>query len=225
MQQMREGPPAVAEDRSRRRPPRKRIPSEAELSLPDLERLLRAHETAIRAQLADGLQVLYRGTIKLMRQVAAEAWQAGGPGSDDRLQERIVHALSRDDALRSLLAQGDERQQALSLRVDRIERAIRHLIRANREALTDANQQAGSALVARAGRRTEELVRQREERVERRLDGLHAQIEALARSMEAPSAAVPNGRPGSGDRLRALERRLTRISGELEALAGGPAEA
>lgn len=260
-----------------------------EVSAVDLERLLAAHEQAVRSQLEDGLQVLYRGAVKLMRQVAAEAWSAGGPGADERLRGRIIAALARDDALRALMTQADERHQALRVRVERIERAVRHLIRANRAALESAGGggelvrrvEALAAEVSDAGvRQREELAaftrraaeglaqasrriademarrlqpgdgaapgvveaavdraqrsarqhadralaegRIREERTEHRLEGLRGSIEALARAMESAPTGTRTPEPGSAQRLRTLQRRLSRISGELAAL-GGPA--
>ncbi|MGH2654193.1 MAG: hypothetical protein ACRDHV_07580 [Actinomycetota bacterium] len=288
MQQTSERSPVVGQP-SRRRPPRNRASAAQTVSLAELERLLEAHERAVRAQLDDGLRSLYRATVKLMRQVAAEAWRAGGPGADERLRDRIVGALARDDALRALLTQADERNQALRLRVERIERAVRHLITANRAALQgtrpngqgrDAGGEAAAALVARveslaaevtragarqhqelaaftrrtaeglaqASRRVAEelarriearpdaatrddvlavaraaegVARRQEEHLERRLDQLRASFDALTRASERPREQAPQGRSGSAPRLRALERRLARISGELAALSPG----
>ena len=267
MQQMSERPPAARP--SRRRPPRMRASTTRTVSLEELDHLLDAHERAVRARLDEGLRALYRGTVKLMRQVAEEAWRAGGPTADQHLKDRIVGALARDGALRALLHQADERHQELRLRVERIERAIRHLITANRSALERANghgpeaEGAAPALlarvdalgaeVARAGehhrrelatftgrlaealarasqKMAEDVVRQleagpqgtgrrQEERLERRLDELRASVDGLARAWDRPPTHAPRGRAGSATRLRALERRLARISGEMAGLS------
>lgn len=247
MQQMSERPPAQG---SRRRPPRPRSSVVQNVSIHELERLLEVHERAVRTEIDEGLRSLYGATIKLMRQVAAEAWRAGGPGADDRFRDRIVSSLARDEALRALLGQADERHQALRLRVERIERAIRHLITANRAAIQagqpNGKDHAGTELLARAGslaaevaragasqqrqleafvgRAAEQLAqaagaaRRREERMERRLGELASSVEALTRAWETVPRGAPPGRSGAIPRLRALERRLARISGDLAAM-------
>ena len=72
-----------------------------------------------------------------MREIASEIWRASG--SDTRPeQERIVSLLSRDQAIRTLIASNDERFQSLALRSARVEDTVSAVAdngRATREAI------------------------------------------------------------------------------------------
>lgn len=195
-------PPVVV---SRRGPPRKR--RDAVAASPDLERALSAHEHATREEVERGVRAMYRAAVRLMHQVASEAWGAAGPDAGEGLRDRIVHTLARDDALRAILGQVEERHQAVGLRLDRIEGALRHLIRANRAALRGA---AGQDVAAMAGR----------------LDAVAASVAAAAedhRRLETLSSSVMES-------LRATataEPDLSAITSEIRAVVAaiGPAVA
>ncbi|HEX2030156.1 MAG TPA: hypothetical protein VHL78_01970 [Actinomycetota bacterium] len=176
-------PPVVV---SRRGPPRRRRDVAADAT--ELERALSAHEEATRQQIERGVRAMYRAAVRLMRQMTAEAWGAAGPGADDRLRERIVETLARDDALRAVLGQVEERHQAVGLRLDRIEGAIRHLIRANREALERPSGPEGSEMSARLEALAASVASAAEDR--RRLEGLSKSISEAARAAEADRSAI-----------------------------------
>jgi hypothetical protein len=72
-----------------------------------------------------------------MREVATELWRSSAKDVRPE-QERIVSLLSRDQAIRSLIASSDERFQALSTRAGRVEDSLNDLAetgRATREAM------------------------------------------------------------------------------------------
>jgi hypothetical protein len=72
-----------------------------------------------------------------MREVATELWRSSSKDVRPE-QERIVSLLSRDQAIRSLIASSDERFQALSTRAARVEDALHDMAetgRATRDAM------------------------------------------------------------------------------------------
>jgi hypothetical protein len=91
----------------------------------------------IEEQLEEGLRSLEEQATVLMREIASEIWRASG--SDTRPeQERIVSLLSRDQAIRTLIASNDERYQSLALRSARVEDTVSAVAdngRATREAI------------------------------------------------------------------------------------------
>ena len=56
----------------------------------------------------------------LMKEIAAEMWRQGGGDVSDP-QHRILEFVSRDQAVRGLIASSDERFQQLSMRAERLE--------------------------------------------------------------------------------------------------------
>jgi hypothetical protein len=92
---------------------------------------------AVDERLEEGLQALEEQATLLMREVAGELWRSSAKDVRPE-QERIVSLLSRDQAIRSLIASSDERFQALSTRAGRVEDALTDLAetgRATREAM------------------------------------------------------------------------------------------
>jgi tetrahydromethanopterin S-methyltransferase subunit G len=82
--------------------------------------VIAAYQETIREQIEQGLRELQQTAKQLMHEIAAEVWRTAGGDKDD-LQARLLAAISRDQALRSLLAHTDERFQALAVRTARIE--------------------------------------------------------------------------------------------------------
>ncbi len=94
-------------------------------------RVAEALQRTIDERMESGLRNLEHEATGLMREIAGEVWRAGG--SDARPeQERIVALLSRDQALRSLLASSDERFQSLAVRSARLEDHLNELAEAAR---------------------------------------------------------------------------------------------
>jgi hypothetical protein len=94
-------------------------------------------QRAIDDRLEDGLRVIEEQATALMREVATEIWRSSSKDVRPE-QERIVTLLSRDQAIRSLIASSDERFQALAVRSARLEDHLGDLAetgRATREAM------------------------------------------------------------------------------------------
>ena len=93
--------------------------SEPVLTLSE-HRISEALERSIDSRLDQGLREIERQATVLMHEVAAEVWRAGAADVRPE-QERIVSLLSRDQAIRSLMASSDERFQSLAVRSERLE--------------------------------------------------------------------------------------------------------
>jgi hypothetical protein len=86
-------------------------------------RISAALRRSIDEQLDEGLRALEEQATDLMREIAAEIWRASGTDMRPE-QERIVSLLSRDQAIKTLIASNDERFQALALRSARVEDTV-----------------------------------------------------------------------------------------------------
>jgi hypothetical protein len=101
------------------------------------EEIANALTHAVDERIEEGLQALEEQAALLMREVATELWRSSAKDVRPE-QERIVSLLSRDQAIRSLIASSDERFQALSTRAGRVEDSLTDLAetgRATREAM------------------------------------------------------------------------------------------
>jgi ABC-type transporter Mla subunit MlaD len=111
MQEIHEPPPDVGGPaRSRRRPPRKRGATPDGWTPQDLEAILAAHHEAIAAQIEQGVRKLEAATADLGTELAPE------------------ETVSSEDTARGLIGHVDERYQGLSLRIERLEGALRRLV-------------------------------------------------------------------------------------------------
>ena len=223
MQQMREPPGESGAIRSRRRPPRRR----ASVTLPetwtpdDLEAILTSHQDTVAAQIEQGVRALHHTAVRLMSQIAQNA------------------TVSPEDTTRGLLSHVDERYQALNLRMERLEGALRKLVQTFKGSLQgpesqvalarriDALSMAFKQVAARTGAGLARVAQRQESLLEERLDGMRQSIDALAQAMEAPPTVPSPPEPTGEDRgperavsafverLRAAEDRLERASGDL----------
>jgi hypothetical protein len=131
MQQMHDRPPAEVGEPSRRRPPRQRtsapIPIPETPRRPDraarLQDVLDAHVSAIDERIEQGLRALRTATAEAIRQAA-----------EFRLAPPARNGITAQaDALRGILSHAEERFQAITLRLQRMEGALRRLARTQRE--------------------------------------------------------------------------------------------
>lgn len=103
-------------------------------------RLADGLQRAIDERLEEGLRAIEDQASELMREVATEIWRSSSRDTRPE-QERIISMLSRDQAIRSLIASSDERFQALAVRTARLEDHLREATetgRATREAMQAA---------------------------------------------------------------------------------------
>ena len=122
-----------------------------------------------------------------MRSAAEETWQ-GTEAELKELREKIMRDLSRDQALRGLIAHADERYQAIDVRVGRIEGNLANVERAAGTLTAMLGEAAASGIlpeesqVAGIVERLEgslEDVRLSTHALQERVDGGLAQVAAL----------------------------------------------
>jgi hypothetical protein len=97
---------------------------------PRIDAMLSASHRMMMERLEEGLEAIEEAAGSLMRDIAAEVWKAGG-GSPEEIQSGIVQMLSRDQAVRGLIAHSDERFQTLDMRMARIEQSLANVDRAS----------------------------------------------------------------------------------------------
>src|SRR6266545_387762 len=96
-------------------------------------------QQVLEDRLEQGLRAIHQSANALMHEIASEVWRAAG-GDKDRVGSQILESLSRDQAIRSLVAHSDERFQDLAVRTARLEDSVTSLAedtRAARAALAD----------------------------------------------------------------------------------------
>jgi hypothetical protein len=123
---MSEPPRPVVAEPSRRRPPRQRAadpvpipeaPSRQRARTVRLQDVLAAHQRAVEERIEEGLQRIREAAVEAARVAAARAVEIA----------RTPQGPDAGDVARSLLTYADERFQAMGLRLQRIEDAIRTL--------------------------------------------------------------------------------------------------
>jgi hypothetical protein len=197
MQQTNEPPPAT--ERSRRRPPRRR--SDDPVPIPDatarasrtktvkLHQVLRAYQQAVLDIVEKRMAEVADAAAEAARQGVAEALDQGPLGPD------------RGDVARGLLTYADERLQAMSLRLQQIEEAVRRLA---------------------AGLPSSETSLSSDSDVSRRLDAIAGAVAALAEDHRAVVAELGR-RTGAGVVAvgRVLRRDLEGLGNDVKRLQHG----
>ena len=84
------------------------------------EVVITAYQEMIQEQLDEGLRAIQHDANTLMHEIAAEVWRSAD-GDTDAVGASILQELSRDQAIRALIAHSDERFQALAARTGRLE--------------------------------------------------------------------------------------------------------
>src|SRR6266545_2256318 len=116
-------------------------------------------QQVLEDRLEQGLRAIHQSANALMHEIASEVWRAAG-GDKDRVGSQILESLSRDQAIRSLVAHSDERFQDLAVRTARLEDSVTSLAddtRAARAALEDSVHALEQAVGAPAVAGYEEL--------------------------------------------------------------------
>ena len=91
-----------------------------------IDTVMSAYQEMLREQLEEGLRSIQHEANTLMHDIASEVWRAAGGDKGD-LRSKIVETLSRDQALRGLIAHTDERFQAIAVRTSRLEDTLNML--------------------------------------------------------------------------------------------------
>lgn len=155
VQQMKEPPPAS--ERSRRRPPRRR--SDDPVPIPDPRSRPRRKRTI---KLQEVLKAYQRAVIEVLEQRIEEASRASADAARQAVAEALAdrpRGLDDGEVVEGVVAYADERFQALSVRLEGIEEALRNL--------------AGERPAPPAGR-------PEDDRIERQLDSIARAVAGLA---------------------------------------------
>ncbi len=153
-------PPSEGAERARRRGIFSRTsPPFSGAASTEAEAAISAYQQLVMDRLEEGLRAIQQTARSLMHEIATEIWRASG-GSKDETRANILEALTRDQAIRSLVAHSDERFQDLAVRTARLEEALTSLAedsRTARQALADSVEALESLMGAPAVRGYEEL--------------------------------------------------------------------
>jgi hypothetical protein len=197
---------------------------------PQLETEVRAAHAAILDRFERGLSEIEESARALMRSAADETWQ-GTEAELKQLREKIMRDLSRDQALRGLIAHADERYQAIDVRVGRIEANLSGVERAATTLTTMLGEAAAAgegapgvatvlglgAIEGRIGgiETALEAVRQSSSLLQERLDTGLGEVTALVAELAASGAArtTPTAADGTAVEadLRPVAERLTAV--------------
>lgn len=137
----------------------RRSAPEAQPVPPGVQDLLASYQRGIEERLEEGLRAIQQTAVSLMHEIAAEMWRASSGDVRDA-QSQILSLISRDQAIRGLIAHSDERFQALAVRTARLEDTISELAestRALKEVLGRGAQALAEAANSPAFRGVEEV--------------------------------------------------------------------
>ena len=95
--------------------------------------MITAYQEMIQEQLDEGLRSIQHTANTLMHEIAGEVWRSAG-GDKEAVASTILQELSRDQAIRALIAHSDERFQALAARTGRVEDTMNMLAESVRTA-------------------------------------------------------------------------------------------
>ena len=65
-----------------------------------------SYQQVLEDRLEQGLRAIHESANALMHEIASEVWRAAG-GDKDQVGSQILESLSRDQAIRSLIASSD----------------------------------------------------------------------------------------------------------------------
>jgi hypothetical protein len=195
------------------------MPAEPLLS-PTEYRLADTLQRAVDDRLEDGLRAIEEQATSLMREVATEIWRTSSRDVRPE-QERLVSLLSRDQAIRGLIASSDERFQALAVRTARLEDHIRELTEAGRQT-REAMQAASRTIREIADSPTlhsVETVRSQLETVERHIAETFAHIDRREQDLQETILAQVK------EHGELIAKETTRIVEAMQGYVQGGAEA
>ncbi len=174
-----------------------------------VEQLMATYQATIQRQLEEGLHRIQLTASSLMHEIASEVWRTAGGDKDD-VRTKILQELSRDQALRSLIAHSDERFQALAVRTARLEDTLNHVAETVRGAREELAERVGALAEQGDGTDANEL-RSRLAEVMRQVAA------ALATLAERDQAIVDTVRARVLEHGELVTRETSRISEAMEA--------
>jgi uncharacterized protein YukE len=177
-------------------------------------------EGAVEERLDAGLRAIQEQAAALMREIASEMWRASGTDVGPE-QNRILSFLSRDQAIRSLIASSDDRFQVLAVRTARLEDALAELAE-NGRLVREAIQLSAQSIHEVANSPTlqgVELIRTQLEQVEAHISSTFQHLDERDRRL---TGAIQERIVEHGD---LIARETARIVEAMESYVQGGAEA
>ena len=177
-------------------------------------------EGAVEERLDAGLRAIQEQAAALMREIASEMWRASGTDIGPE-QDRILSFLSRDQAIRSLIASSDDRFQVLAVRTARLEDALAELAE-NGRLIREAIQLSAQSIHEVANSPTlqgVELIRTQLEQVEAHIATTFQHLDERDRNL---TGAIQERIVEHGD---LIARETGRIVEAMESYVQGGAEA
>jgi anion-transporting ArsA/GET3 family ATPase len=172
-------------------------------------------EVAVEERLEEGLRAIEEQAAALMREIAAEMWRASGADMSSE-QTRILNFLSRDQAIRSLIASSDDRFQAIAMRTARLEDALSELAESGR-AIREAIKLSAHSIHDIAASPTLQGV----DRIRSQLEQVEQHIAATFEHLDERDLAVTEGIKEHG---KLIARETGRIVEALQGYAGAEVE-
>jgi hypothetical protein len=179
-----------------------------------------ALDLAIAERLDDGLRAIEEHAAALMREIATEMWRTSGADTADE-QDRILSFISRDQAIRSLIAASDDRFQQLALRTARLEDALAELAE-NGRLVREAIQLSANSVHEIANSPTlqgVEMIRTQLEQVEAHISSTFAHLDERDKNL---TGAIQQRIVEHGD---LIAHETARIVEAMESYVQGGAEA
>jgi hypothetical protein len=177
-------------------------------------------DAAVGERLDEGMRTIEEHAATLMREIATEMWRASGADTAPE-QDRILSFISRDQAIRSLIAASDDRFQALALRTARLEDALAELAE-NGRLVREAIQLSANSVHEIANSPTlqgVELIRTQLEQVEAHISSAFAHLDERDKNL---TGAIQQRIVEHGD---LIARETARIVEAMESYVQGGAEA
>ena len=175
---------------------------------------------AVEERLDEGMQAMEDRAATLMREIATEMWRASGTDIGPE-QNRILSFLSRDQAIRSLIAASDDRFQALAVRTARLEDSLAELAE-NGRLVREAIQLSATSVHEIANSPTlqgVQLIRTQLEQVEAHISSTFAHLDERDKNL---TGAIQQRIVEHGD---LIARETARIVEAMESYVQGGAEA
>ncbi|MEO8423703.1 MAG: hypothetical protein ABI595_07285 [Actinomycetota bacterium] len=179
-----------------------------------------ALDLAIAERLDEGLRAIEDHAATLMREIAAEMWRSSGADTASE-QDRILSFISRDQAVRSLIAASDDRFQALTMRTARLEDALAELAE-NGRLVREAIQLSANSVHEIANSPTlqgVEMIRTQLEQVEAHISSTFAHLDERDKNL---TGAIQQRIVEHGD---LIAHETARIVEAMESYVQGGAEA
>jgi hypothetical protein len=142
-----------------------------------LEAMMQSYQAVMAERIDEGLRSIEQAGLRLMHEIAAEMWRSAN-GDPEMTRHTILSQLSRDQAIRGLIAHSDERFQALAVRAANLEDSLVQMVESNR-ALKDVMATAAQMVQEMASGTPEVRIEDVRQRLIDVSDGIEATFERI----------------------------------------------